>query len=75
MTIEEAWTSGITRLRRDPWASTEWLELLPSGDGYAPFGKLHSILNDPDVPDDIRMEPQDIPLWMIEDDGWDEYTD
>jgi hypothetical protein len=27
------------------------------------------------VPDDIRMEPQDIPLWMIEDDGWDEYTD
>jgi hypothetical protein len=75
MTIEEAFKQGMYRLRRDPWAQGEWLELIPVGGFLSPLGKLHSILNRDDVPENIRIAPQDVPLWQIPDDGWEQHVE
>jgi hypothetical protein len=75
MTIDEAFKQGIYRLRRDPWAQGEWLELIQFQNGYAPIGKIHSILNREDVPAEIRIPPQDVPLWQVPQDGWEEHRD
>lgn len=70
MTINEAFKAGQLKLRLPEWAQGEYLELQPFLGGYAPVGKLYSILGGPNIPEDIRIEPQDVPLWSIPQDGW-----
>lgn len=76
-TIGELWRSGVRLIRRDPWSDGSYIELLPSGlDSryHTPFGKIHSPLEWAGVPDDIRLDPQDIPLWTMPEDEWEAYS-
>jgi hypothetical protein len=70
MKINEAFKAGHLKLRLPEWARGEYLELQPLQGGCAPIGKLHSILGGPDIPADIRIAPQDVPLWQVPEDGW-----
>lgn len=70
MTINEAFKAGHLRLRLAAWAPGEYIELQPVQGGYAPTAKLISVLSGPDVPADIRIEPQDVPLWQVPDGEW-----
>ena len=72
MTIREAFAQGHHRLRRPAWAQGEWLELVPVGGFLSPIGLIHSILENPDLPPDVQRAPQEVPLWLIHYDDFEE---
>jgi hypothetical protein len=76
VTIQEAFRAGIRKVRRDPWAKGEWLELIEAGRSPSPFAVMHSSLNTDQVPPEIRIGPQEVAVWTLpQDDGWEPLTE
>jgi hypothetical protein len=77
VTIIEAWTQGIFRIRRPSWAQGEYLQLR-MGLGGAPsvVAVLHSVLDHPDVPPAMRVPPREIVLTDLgTDPAWEAHED
>jgi hypothetical protein len=68
MTIQEAFTLGHRRLTRAAWIHGDYLELActPDGARYGPIATLHTPHLD---------HVNDVPLWQVEQDGWEPFHD
>jgi len=80
MTIGEAVRARVSRLRRDPWAPDNYIELTlietSDGTGYGPWAQVHDpFVDDPSIRYEGWREPPPILAWQLpDDDCWEEHN-
>jgi hypothetical protein len=81
-TLSQLWQAGVTRVRREPWADGNWLELLRAG-GMSPHFGIIGLVHSPlewERPDGSRwagrdyLPAQQVVLFTLPLAGWEEYT-